>query len=501
MNDNRIKRAKLNMIVSLGCQLVTLLCGLVVPRLMLGAFGSELYGATTSITQFLSYIALLEGGVGGVARSVLYKPLAENDADKIMHIMAEIRSFFRVVGFVFIGYVLFIACSFRAISDLECLDWISTFVLVVAISLSTFGQYFIGISNAVLIQASQRSYITNLVNIIATVLNVVAVTILVYHNCGIITVKLFSSCIYLLRPVIQWLYVRRIFKLRSVTRDNTVYLTQKWSGLSQHIAFYLHSNTDVVILTLFADLYSVAVYSVYNMIVTNIQNLVISFASGMEALFGDMLARGEQDQLHKTFSNYETLLSVIGVILFGTTLSMILPFVALYTEGISDVTYHVPLLAVFLTLAGLLYCLRLPYHSLVIAAGHFRQTKGAAYAEAAINVTLSVILVRAYGIPGVAFATMLATAIRFIYYVVYLSRHIFDRPVGAFVRRMLVNGLAFASSVAVGMLIVQILSIKSYLSWTLCAGINALLITLIVIALNYAFYRQELSATMTKFLK
>lgn len=501
MKDNRIKRAKLNMIVSLGCQLVTLLCGLVVPRLMLGAFGSELYGATTSITQFLSYIALLEGGVGGVARSVLYKPLAENDTEKISRIMAEVRSFFRIVGFLFVGYVLIIACSFRSISDLECLDWISTFGLVVVISLSTFGQYFIGISNAVLIQASQQSYITNLVNIIATVLNAVAVTILVYHNCGIITVKLFSSCIYLLRPVIQWLYVRRIFKLRSVTRDNTVYLTQKWSGLSQHIAFYLHSNTDVAILTLFADLYSVAVYSVYNMIVANIQNLVISFASGMEALFGDMLARKENDQLHKTFGNYETLISVVAVIMFGTTLSMILPFVGLYTKGISDVNYHVPPLAVFLTLAGLLYCLRLPYHSLVIAAGHFRQTKVAAYAEAVINVTLSVVLVWAYGIPGVAFATFLATAMRFFYYVVYLSRHIFYRPIGLFLRRTLVNSLSFTVSVAVGMLIVQVIPIESYLSWAVCAGVNALLTASITMAFNYVFYRRELSDTVKKFLK
>ena len=468
---------------------------------MLSAFGSELYGASTSIAQFLSYIALLEGGVGGVARAVLYKPLAEQDFDKISTIMAEVKHFFRIVGYVFAGYVLLIACGFRVVSGLECMDWMSSFLLVVVISLSTFGQYFIGISNAVLLQAAQRSYVTNFINIIGTLVNAVSVCLLIWLDSDLITVKLASSCIYILRPVVMWLYVRRHFGLKTVRRSKEPLLTQKWSGLGQHIAFYLHSNTDVVILTLFTDLYKVAVYAVYNMIVSHIQTLATSFASGMEALFGDMLAREEYEELHKTFGHYEMLLSVISVVLFATTLSVILPFVRLYTSGITDVNYHVPELAVFLVLSALLYCLRMPYHALVIAAGHFQQTQVAAYAEAVVNVALSIILVWTNGIPGVAFATMMATALRFGYYVVYLSRNIFCRHVGLFLRRTLVNGMTFASSVAVGMRINRIIPAESYLSWAVCACVTALVIAAITLAFNYVFCRQELFATAKKYLK
>ena len=81
MVDNRKIRAKKNILTSLVSQLVVLVCGIVVPRLMIGEFGSEAYGATTSITQFLAYITLLEGGIGGVARAVLYKPLAQKDME------------------------------------------------------------------------------------------------------------------------------------------------------------------------------------------------------------------------------------------------------------------------------------------------------------------------------------------------------------------------------------------------------------------------------------
>lgn len=501
MSDNRLHRAKKNIIVSLGCQLVTLLCGLIVPRMLLKEFGSELYGATTSIAQFLSYIALLEGGIGGVARAVLYKPLADRDNETISRIMAEIKAFFRIIGLIFTGYVLVIACGFKRISGLEILDWTTSFLLVGAISLSTFGQYFIGISNAVLIQAAQRSYITNFINILATLINAAAVCVLVHLNCGIVTVKLVSSIIFFMRPVAMWSYVRRKFKLQPVPRSKTTYLSQKWSGLGQHIAFYLHSNTAVAILTVFADLYSVAVYSVYNMVIVNIQNLVSSFASGMEALFGDMLANEEHDALHKSFGNYEMILSLISVILFGTTLSMILPFVKLYTADITDVDYQVPALAVLLTLSAMLYCLRMPYHSLVIAAGHFRQTQTAAYAEAAINVLLSIVLVRGYGVPGVAFATMLATALRFVYYVVYLSKHIFCRKPSVFLRHFLVNSLAFGVSVAAGISIAGAMEIRNYLSWAMCACVIVPVIAAITLTVNFLFCRKELFDAAKKYLK
>ena len=41
------------------------------------AYGSDVNGLVSSITQFLGYIALVEGGVGGVIRAALYKPLAK----------------------------------------------------------------------------------------------------------------------------------------------------------------------------------------------------------------------------------------------------------------------------------------------------------------------------------------------------------------------------------------------------------------------------------------
>lgn len=94
---NRESKARLNIYISLLGQAVVLVCGLIVPRFFLEAFGSEAYGAIASISQFLSYITLLEGGIGGVARASLYKPLAEKNYVTVSKVICEIKRFFKAI--------------------------------------------------------------------------------------------------------------------------------------------------------------------------------------------------------------------------------------------------------------------------------------------------------------------------------------------------------------------------------------------------------------------
>lgn len=500
--NSRSQRAKINSIVSFITQILTLICGILIPRFMIEAFGSEAYGATSSIGQFLAYITLLEGGVGGVARAVLYKPLAQKDDQTVSAIMGEVKRFFRVIAVIFAVQVLVVAVSFKSISHIECMDWITTFLLVFAISISTFGQYFIGISHSILLQAAQKVYVTNLVSIAATILNTISIVVLIGFDCDLIVVKLVSSIIFVMRPIALSLYVRKHYGVHKKPKlSKTKYLTQKWAGLSQHVAYFLHSNTDIAILTLLADLRVVAVYTVYNMVITHLQSLVISFASGMEAMFGDMLARNEKDSLHKTFQTYEAMLSVVSVAFFSVAFALILPFIKLYTAGITDVDYIQPLFAVLLIVTAMSYCWRQPYHSIVIAAGHFKQTRMAAYGEAAINIGLSIVLVLQFGLVGVAIGTLAATWFRFVYYVFYLSKNIFDRAIKFFIKRLMINLISFGINCGIGYGITLILPTDNYLQWVICGAVLIMVVGVSTFLVNCIFYREESRVIFKKLVK
>lgn len=503
MEYSRTKKAKLNIVISFFCQIINLICGLIVPRLLIGAFGSTAFGATTSIANFLSYITLLEGGIGGVARAALYKPLADKNKLEISQIIYEIRHLFRVIGYVFSLYVLVLACIYKDIAHFEMYTWLQSFLLVLVISLTTFGQYFIGMAYQVLLQAAQQTYVTQFINILTTVLNTLMIVVLIYVDCSLIMVKFLSSCVFLLRPLLMWWYVKRKFNLPPVQKapKGQTYLKQKWSGLGQHLAFFLFNNTDVAVLTLMKTLASVSVYAVYHNVTEQMRNIVNSFATGMEALFGDMLAKKEKKQLFKTFNYYDNFVSFVSVTMFSVTAVMIIPFVRVYTRGITDTNYIDPWFGLMLVLAALIACLRVPYHSITIAAGRFKETQWAAYGEAIINIVMSVAMVSRYGLIGVAIGTVSATLFRFIYYVFYLQKHILYRSPMYFVKRELVNAGIFITVFAGGVWFMNQVSAASYIQLVEYAIPVTIFAAAVSCLGNFLFYRSDFDKVIRKLLR
>ena len=497
--NSRTHKAKLNISTSLAAQVVSMICGLVVPRLMIGTFGSELYGATSSITSFLAYISLIEGGVAGVARAALYKPLANKDIQSMSNVYNEVVRFFRIIGLIFVFYTVVLAGGYKFIAKDINKDWLFTAGLVLAISVSTLVQYLFGISNAILVQADQRSYIINILSIFTALVNTIFILVLTRFGCNIVIVKLVSSIVFVIRPVILTIYVKKHYNIQSVSRKNkSVVLTQKWTALGQHIAYFLHTNTDVVVLTVFTNLKIVAVYSVYNMVISSIRSLIAATYNGLESVFGNMYAKKEIDNLNKVFGYYETFISSIAITLFSTTASMIIPFVKLYTDGITDANYIIPHFAIIALLAELVFTLRTPYHYLVNAANRFEQTKYAAYGEAAINISLSVALVFGFGIIGVALATLVSMMFRSIFYAIYISKHIIHRNISLYIKRNAINFGTFAIIIIIENTILSNINIYNYISWALCGFGSFIISSGITLLANIVFYKEDINSIMKR---
>ena len=424
MLKTRFQKARANAVSTLLYQLVAVVCGMIVPKVIIKSFGSDTYGATTSITQFLSYITLFEAGIGGVARAELYRPLAEGDMGNISRIYNAVRRWFRVIGWVFLVYVAVLACSYHTIADVAFLRPNDSFLLVVVISISTAAQYFFGIANLTLLNADQKKYISNVVMILTTAVNALLVILLVWLDCDILTVKLCSSAIFVIRPVLFSLYVKKHYKIDTSLEPRKDTLSQKWTGLGQHLAYCMHKNTDVAVLTVFADVTYVAVYSVYHLVISSIQNIITSLAGGMESVFGDMLAKEEKKALQTTYRAYDMVISFTALVLFGVTSILIIPFIKLYTEGVSDAPYLQPQFSMVLILAEAINCMLIPCTTLPVAANKFAETKFGAYGEVLINVISSCVLVLWNPLVGVALGTLLSALYKSVFYFCYVSRRI-----------------------------------------------------------------------------
>ena len=93
-----------NAFTSLLLQLVTIVSGFIIPRLILKNFGSEVNGLISSLNQFLNYVTILEGGLSSVILANLYKPLYEKNHAKINSVIKTTQKFYQKLATIFIFY-------------------------------------------------------------------------------------------------------------------------------------------------------------------------------------------------------------------------------------------------------------------------------------------------------------------------------------------------------------------------------------------------------------
>ena len=321
----RISQTKLNIAGSVLLQFVAGICGLILPRFILLNFGSEVNGLVASVTQLLSYAVLLEGGIGGVMRAALYKPLANEDEAEISGIFYHISRTFRKIAVVFIGFAVLLSICMKFFVDTQY-SWSYVFTMVLILSAHTFFSYYVGLPHRLLMSADQKLYIIQFTQIITTVLNLLLCLRVMHSGGSIHMVKLTSVVVFLLNPLVQRLYVKRHYKLSgNIDTDYSGHI-QKRDGVIHHLAYFIHRNTDVVILSLLGSLQSVSVYTVYNTVVYVLEQLLASISSGISGLVGRLLARKEITELNRIMDWYEGCNNVLSTGVATVCAILILPF-------------------------------------------------------------------------------------------------------------------------------------------------------------------------------
>ena len=494
----REKKLLYNIVSSLAYQVVLLVSGFILPRFILRFFGSEVNGLVTSLTQLLGFISLLDLGVGAVVQSALYKPLAENDAFRISQIVNYSKKFFRVVACIFLAYIVGLCFVYPAtVQSQFSTSYIVSLIIIISIAL--YAQYFFGIANQLLLNADQRLYVQNAINTVTVILNTVLTVFFIILGGSIHAVKLTTSLVFLLRPLFLTIYVKKHYSIdRTIKTDGSV-LEQKWSGLAQHCATVIMNNTDVFVLTIFATLSDVSIYSVYHLVVTGVRQFIQAFANGFNSLMGNLYAKNENELLSKTFDSYETFINYLVTSVFTITGVMIVPFVSIYTRGVDDANYIYPLFGILMTVAQAFYCLRLPYNSMITAAGHYKQTQKSAMIEMILNISISIVFVFNFGLIGVAIGTIIAIVYRTCYFVYYLSKNIMGRSVKPFAVHVIVDGIFVSLALLATSWIPG--QTNSYLQWAIVVVEKGIIVISVGFILNVLVYKKDFMVIFRKVMK
>ena len=484
------KVALKNIVFSIILQFVTMIGSFIVNRIIVLQFGSDVNGLVISINQFLSYVQLLEGGLTSVIMAALYKPLNAGETDKINSVVKAAQSFFKKIGIIYLAYAVGMAFIYPLLKRTG-FDYKYSVTLVLVLGMNLFVQYFFSLTFKILINADRKSYYVSLTQIVITVLNTISVVICAKFFNDIIVIKFFSALIFFVQPIMFSIYVKKHFKLDLSVEPDEEAVKDRWNGFGINLAYFIHTNTDVAVLTIFSTYANISVYGIYSLVIKAMKNLVMSISTAIVPSFGKTVAGGDVKKMNSVFDIYELVIYAVSTVMFTCGIILITPFVLVYMSDAKDADYNQKLFGIILTQAEMIYCVRDSYVSAAYSAGHFKQISKYAYIEAIMNITVSIVLVYKFGLIGIAVGTLISMIYRMVCHIYYVKKNILFRDY----KKPLKAALIFFSLEILcyfGITSLIKFNIDSYISFFIYGAITFSIVSAITVLALFVFYRKEM---------
>ena len=498
----RSKQAMKNLMSNLILQVIVFIVGIILPRFFLEEYGSTVNGMVTSINQFLTYMGLAEAGVGTASVVALYAPLADQRQDDVNSILSATRLFYYKSGMIFIALVMGLVAIYPYLISQQLPASMVRMMIIVLASSTIVDYLFLG-KYKVILSAMQRGYVVAIAQAIGTLVNMGISILLIKEHANVVLVKAVATGAYILRFfVVRWYVKRQIPEINFKVEPNYKALSQRGAALLHQIVGIIVNNTDVVILTIMLgsrSLVEVSVYSIYNMIISAVYTLLNVFANGLTAGFGEVISKKEDNVLRKSYSSFEYMYFMVFYIVCVCVSCLLLPFVKIYTINVKDAEYIRPLVAVLFTLIVFLQNIRIPGMTMICAAGHFKETQPQAIREAIINLTVSLLLVKRFGMVGVLFGTVCSYGYRSTEIILYNRKYLVQGSGRKTCSRIVRNTLM---AIVLGILGYRMIPINmvSYGQWLLGAIVVGVISSCCIIVINYIFEPDEFKELIGRFV-
>lgn len=472
-----------NLVVSFGSKLLTIALGFIVPRIVLMNYGSDVNGIINSITQIFSYMSLLEAGIALATRDMLYKPIVEKDKDGISYVASVSKNYFKkfTIGY---GIGVLLLTIIIPLTWKSSVDKSIIFSLVFFEGMSGVLSFLFTQTQSAILRADGRDYVFSGVTALKSMLGQLGKIVIVSLSIRIDALQIVYCLITILQIVIYKFYFKKHYgwiNFKAAPKDAK--LKNRNAYVTAEIAWVVFSSTDMVVLSTFVSTMISSVYSIYNLVFGSLTTILNTVYNSVVYLLG----QAYHESLEKYTKLHDIFMSAfVGVptIVMSVCYILIIPFIRLYTAGVSDINYiyeYVPLLFCIIQLLSFSsYVTR----NLTNIGGYAKQAGVVSVIEAATNLSLSIVLVHWLGIYGVLVATVIALPLKVVYCAYISDRKILKRSMKKTIAILGGNYLFFAA-VAVMERYLQ-LNIQNYLEFVVSAVVVTVICSVIGIGVNVA---------------
>jgi O-antigen/teichoic acid export membrane protein len=421
-----------NIYISLFSQVIIALLGFIARKVFLDSLGATYLGINGLLTNVLSALVLVEGGIAISIVYNLYKPLAEGNEEKIIALIQLYKKAYGILAaltlIISIGLYPLLNHLMKDSGEIPFL--LIVYIVFVAKNIVSY----LNAHKWSLINADQRGYVLAKFNFIFQILTILLRIFVLITTHNYVLYLGIELLVYLLQNLVNGRIVSRRYpyiktKVRYMldqeTKNN---ITKNVKAMFLHnIGGYLVFSTDNILISSLVSVATVGLYSNYTMITQQLDALVSPILGGIGSSVGNLIAT---ESMEKNYSIFKVsffmnfwIYSLCVIFLFN----LLSPFISWWL-GEKYLLNH--LAFIFILVNFYLNGMRTAIQTFKNKAGLFVQDKYAPVIEGGINLIASLILGKIYGLAGIFMGTTFSTiATVFWTQPFFTYRHVFNKPV------------------------------------------------------------------------
>ena len=428
--SERTANAVRNAVVGVVCQLTLLATSFAARTAFIRALGADYLGLSSLFTNVLSLLSLAELGFGSAVTYSLYRPIAEGDTPRLRGLVRYLGRIYRVVGLTVALLGLALAPFVHNLVRLE--EEVPQLTGYYLLYVADCACSYLFAYKAAVLEADQKHYVTRLARaLVQNAVNIARVVLMARTRSylGWILIQLAGT--FAANLAVRWAAVRRYPYLRG--RGGELDAAAKGELFANARALLIYkigsvalNQTDNLLISVLIGTAAVGLYSNYFLLFGTVVTFADLLFSSLGAVYGNLYATEGRARMREGYDMIA--FASFAVYGFGAVCLFCLQsdFVRLWLGQnyvLDEGTVFAICLNVFVT------GMRTPSGAARNATGLFRETRYVFAATALLNLGLSVLLGKVWGLAGILGATALSRLLTQAWYEPYVfSRKVLREP-------------------------------------------------------------------------
>lgn len=493
--ESRVKKSFLNARMNLICYMASLLVAFFTRKVFLDQLGTEFIGLTGTLQSLLGFLNLAELGVGTAIGYVLYKPIFDDNKEKINEIISVFGYLYRCIGLVILGIGIILSLFLPLIFPNTTFSWGVIYFGFYAFLFSSMLGYFVNY-RMTLLGADQKNYIVTGYFQVTTLVKVILQMIFAIYIQSFYLYLAIEIFFGIINSIILNIKINRTYPWLKSDIKLGKQLFKKYPEIGKYVKqLFVHKIGGFVqfqispfLIYAFVSLPMVALYGNYSLITQRVQSFVSAILDSTSAGIGNLISEGDMEKIYATYKELFALRFFICGILSCCIFFSISPFIMIWL-GEDYILSNTVVLIVMLHFS--LYVLRGTTDQFLFGFGLFYDTWSPVL-ESLLFVLASTILGSQWGLTGVLCGPIVSMGIVIYIWKPYFLfnkgfKKTFKQYIFLFFSHLVIVLISYYISLHITKLFITSDVTNSWQGWIIDTLIYAIFISLISFILFYMF--------------